>query len=96
MLMLGKPFSAESAQAFGIVNDVISPDQVIEIALTNAKALAALRLTKKLMKQHQTESIAHHINVEGELLEQALSSPEANETFAAVMEKRKPDFSRVD
>ena len=101
MLMLGKPFSAETAQAVGIVNDVVSPDQVIEIALTIAKTLAALpstalRLTKKLMKQPQAEAIAHHINVEGELFEQALSSPEANEAFTAVMEKRKPNFSQFD
>ena len=101
MLMLGKPFSPEHAQAVGIVNDVVSPDQVIEVALANAKALAtrppeALRSTKKLMKQFQAESLAHHINVEGKQFAQALSSLEAQEAFTAFMEKREPDFSQFD
>jgi len=101
MLMLGEPFGADKALELGIANGVVAANKVVETALEKAKALAkqppaALRLTKKLMKQGNEIAIAEQINVESEKFGHSLASPEAQEAFTAFMEKRAPDFSKFD
>jgi enoyl-CoA hydratase/carnithine racemase len=52
-----------------------------------------VRLTKRLIK-HGAPDVAARIDEEIVLFSERLASPEAQEAFAAFMEKRQPDFSR--
>ena len=99
LLLSGAPFSAEEAARMGLVNGVV--DDPIGHAREQARALArkppaALRLSKTLLRRPHAEAVAATLSEEGRLFAERLASPEAQEAFAAFMEKREPDFSRFD
>ena len=97
-LLLGEAFYAEEALDMGLVTRVLPPHEVAAYAQAQATKLAAkpsesLRVTKALMKQSQpglqgvmVEEIRHFCRL--------LNGPAAKEAIQAVMEKRKPDFSK--
>ncbi len=100
LLMLAEPFGAEQALDYGFVNGVCAPEEVEGLARSKAmilaaKAPAALRLTKKLMKQAQADLIAATMDAELRVFGEQLQGPEAAEALQAFFEKRKPDFSRM-
>lgn len=97
VLMLGEPLSAQQAHAWGLVNALVAPDQVLPRALATAKKLAeraptALRLTKALMKDPAV--LTARMNEEGAHFVKQLQSPEVAEAIGAFFEKRAPDFSK--
>jgi enoyl-CoA hydratase/carnithine racemase len=99
LLLLGQPFTAEKAQAAGIVTEVVPEADLLEYARTAALALAALppesvRMTKALMKRGLAQAVRERMQEELGLFGERLRSPEAREALSAFMEKRKPDFSR--
>ncbi|MBK4733566.1 enoyl-CoA hydratase [Noviherbaspirillum pedocola] len=98
-LMLGEPFSAQEAQAFGLVNRVVGNEELHAFARAQAAKLAALpasslRETKRLMKAAQRDAVSTQMADEGAQFRRMLNAPEAKEAFTAFFEKRKPDFSR--
>ncbi len=98
MLLLGEPLDAATALDWGLVNRVVDDAELMDTAREMAARLAALppqaiRLTKRLIK-HGVPDVAGRIQEEIGLFTERLASPEAQEAFAAFMEKRKPDFSR--
>ena len=99
LLLLGQPFTAEKAQAAGIVTEVVPEGDLLEYARTAALAIAALppasvRMTKELMKRALAPAVRERMQEELGLFGERLRSPEAREALGAFMEKRKPDFSR--
>jgi len=99
LLLLGQPFTAEKAQAAGIVTEVVPEGELLERARQAALALAALppasmRMTKELMKRGLAQAVRERMQEELGLFGERLRSPEAKEALSAFMEKRKPDFSR--
>jgi enoyl-CoA hydratase/carnithine racemase len=99
LLMLGEPFWAEQAVTLGIANAVLPAGDVIDHARRvaerfNALAPAAVRETKKLMKQPGTDAVLRAIAAEVAVFSDRLGSPEAREALAAFFQKRKPDFSQ--
>ena len=101
LLMLGESFTAETARAIGLVNQVVAPEKLLETAMAAARALAAkppaaLRVTKALMKQALVAKVDDAMSREIREFMERLRSPEAKEAFSAFLEKRKPDFSRFD
>ncbi|HTB44256.1 MAG TPA: enoyl-CoA hydratase [Acetobacteraceae bacterium] len=97
MLLLGEPLDAATACEWGLVNRVVDDAALMDTAREMARRLAALppqavRLTKRLIK-HGVPDVAGRIQEEIGLFTERLASPEAQEAFAAFMEKRKPDFS---
>ncbi len=101
ILLLGEPFSAQSALELGVVNAVLPDGQALDHALERCRKLmtqptASLRLTKQLMKRAQQGLIRDTIAFEAEVFRQRLVSPEAREAFSAFFERRKPDFSKFD
>lgn len=95
---LGDVIDAQTAFAWGIVNRVADPEDVLATAHALAQRLAAkspaaLRHTKALMRG-APEDVADRMKAEGVLFSAQLKSPEAKEAFAAFFEKRKPDFSK--
>jgi enoyl-CoA hydratase/carnithine racemase len=100
-LLLGEPFGADEALRMGLVNAVLPADAVVGHARLQADKLvalpaAAVRATKRLMKQGRIEAIDSRMLLEGEEFRERLRSPEAREAFAAFFERRRPDFSRFD
>lgn len=98
LLLLGEPLDAATALEWGFVNRVVDDAALMQTAREMAGRLAALppeavRLTKRLMK-HGEPSVAGRIAEEIGIFSERLGSAEAQEAFAAFMEKRKPDFSR--
>lgn len=98
LLLLGEPLDAETALAWGLVNKVTEPEDLMPAARDYAGRLAALppramQRSKHLIRNGRPD-VAGRIEDELALFREQLRSPEAAEAFAAFMEKRKPDFSR--
>jgi enoyl-CoA hydratase/carnithine racemase len=98
-LLLGEPFSAETALELGLLNRVVAPGQCNALAQAQASKLAAkplpsLMVTKQLMKAPQQEAVRRQIDEEAAHFARLLPAPAAREAMTAFMEKRKPDFSR--
>ena len=96
-LILGEPFDAETARAYGIVTHIV-PDDALETkvaalaARIAAKPPEAVRLTKRLIRS-EGGSVAARIAEEGRAFADRLQSAEAREAFQAFFEKRPPNFS---
>ena len=100
-LLLGEPFDANEAANVGIVNRVLSAEEVGDFAFAQARKLAALppaslKATKALMKNGHTDEISAQMAKESVYFANMLTAPEAKEAFTAFFEKRKPDFSRFN
>lgn len=99
VLLLGEPFDAAAASELGLVTEVVAPGEVMNVAMSTARKLAALpsasvRLTKELMKRGLRQGIDEQMAVELEHFAERLDSPEAKEAMTAFFEKRRPDSSR--
>ncbi|MDE2402836.1 MAG: enoyl-CoA hydratase [Burkholderiales bacterium] len=98
-LLLGEAFYAEEALDMGLINRILPPHEVAAYAQAQALKLAAkpsesLRITKALMKQPLTQLPAVMQEEFGHFA-RMLRGPAAMEAISAVMEKRKPDFSKL-
>jgi enoyl-CoA hydratase/carnithine racemase len=99
-LLMGEPFMAEAALEVGLVNRVVPPTEANNIALAQARKLAAkpmtaLIATKRLMKKGQAALVQQQMEDEADTFGRMLREPAAKEAFGAFMEKRRPDFSKV-
>lgn len=97
MFALGEKLSGVEAVRLGLANAAVPADQLAETALTAARALTqrppeALRLSKRLMRD--AETYARIMEVEGAQFMARLRSPEAQEAFAAFLQRRTPDFTK--
>jgi len=98
-LLLGEKLSASKAREHGIINDVFPDADLQDLAWAKALQLAAqppgaVRLSKRLMKQHALQVLPEVMMTEGREFGQRLTCEEAGEAFSAFAERRKPDFSR--
>ena len=99
-LLLGEPFTAETALEVGLVNRIVPPSQANALAQQQARKLAtkplpSLMETKRFMKASNAPLLAARMIEEGASFGRMLNEPAAREAFTAFMEKRKPDFSVV-
>lgn len=99
MLGLCEPMLGREAAACGIANAALPSVEVEPKARAAAHALAqkapeALRLTKSLMRDRA--GLTKQMKTEGAIFAERLKSAEAAEAFAAFMQKRPADFSKLD
>ena len=99
--MLGEPFTTEEALQAGIVTEVVDGHPVLKAAMDTARQLGerpagALRTTKQLLKAQHRAAIAAALSEERAAFARLLGEPAAREAMSAVLEKRKPDFSKLD
>lgn len=99
LLVLGGPFDAETGVELGLVNQIVTPEQLQQRTMQLAEEVAALapeavRQSKALLKQNMHDQLQQVIQAEGELFAARLHSAEAQEALQAFIEKRSPDFSR--
>ena len=101
LVLLAEPFSAQKAQEYGLINEVLPDNQYQAHALEKARRLAslppnALRTTKALLKRWNQDEITKVIPAEFETFLPLLGKPEALEAINAFVQKRKPDFSKFN
>ncbi len=99
LMLLAEPFSAQRAYELGIVNRVVSGDQLLSTVNAAAQTLAekpagAVQTAKQMMKQHLRADLDRVIREEVLAVGAQLESPEADEALSAFLQKRKPNFSR--
>ncbi len=99
LLLLGEPFTAETARELGIVNEVLPSNDLLARARARCRELAsrppeALRLAKELMRAPYKSTLTEAMQKEGIAFIQRLASDEVAEAITAFFEKRAPDFSR--
>jgi enoyl-CoA hydratase/carnithine racemase len=100
LILLGAPVDARRAAGLGLVTQVVSDKDVLAKATETARKLAAkparaLQASKRLMKQPFLEQIKAAMKAENEAFSAQVRSEDAKEAFAAFLEKRKPDFTRI-
>ena len=99
-LFFGEPIKADAALAMGLVNRIVSVNEVNALAQVQARKLASKPMSslleiKRLMKKGQAKLLIEQMAEESASFARMLQEPAAKEAFTAFMEKRKPDFSRV-
>jgi len=98
LLLLGDSFNAQEAERFGLISQLVEPDQLEPatqqvIAKLRALPAAALRATKALLQSDSGRTL-HRIDQELSVFKERLTSPELKEAATAFLEKRQPDFSK--
>jgi enoyl-CoA hydratase/carnithine racemase len=99
MMLLGDAIDAQHAHAFGFVNHIVEPDQLLLTARAlagriTAKPPNALRAIKQLVKS-QTTTIQDRMDEENAALALRIVSPEGKEAISALIEKRPPNFAQT-
>ena len=101
LLMLGEAFTSDEALKVGIVTEVVEGNVLLETAMAMARQLGerppgALRTTKQLLKAQHRAAITAALAEERAAFARLLGEPAAREAMSAFLEKRKPDFSKLD
>lgn len=97
LMLTNRRLSAQEALDWGIVNQVVPDDQVMEAAMGLAAKLAAgptgaFGVTKRLVTGSGTESLETQMELEGRAISASAGTPNGQEGIAAFLEKRKPTF----
>lgn len=102
LMLLGEPFSAETAQALGLINRIVAEGEALATARQLAGTVislppeAALQ-TKALIRRTSTgstDTLAERLAEESVLFTERLASGEFREAATAFFEKRPADFSK--
>ena len=91
-LLLSEPIHAADALAMGLATRLLPPDEVFDFACAQAARFAALppaavRETKRLMKQSDTAGVARQIQDEAAVFAGLLHSDEAKAAFRAFVNR---------
>lgn len=99
IIMLGEPFDADRAQGWGLVNRVVSDDDLDNevarvVAVLRTKSPNALRLAKNLIDRGWDGSLEAIMRRETAASVAASQSADAQEAAAAFAEGRLPNFAQ--
>ncbi len=97
LLLSGKPWSAENAASWGMVNRVCEPASLVAEAIATAKTIAenapvAIRQAKRSIHHGLSLSLADGLLFEIEAYNRMVPTEDRREGVAAFSEKRKPRF----
>lgn len=97
ILMTGKPFTAEQADSYGLVNAVLEPAEVLVKALETAEAIAgnaplSVRQIKKSVRYGGQMELRTAFRFEIEAYNHLIGTEDRLEGVAAFNEKRKANF----
>lgn len=94
----GEPVSAEFAERWGLVSQIVAHDEVQDVALATAREVAkaaplALALAKKAVVSTSGRELSEAFAMEEALGAEAMTTEDAREGPLAFMEKREPRWS---
>jgi len=99
LMFFGEDISAEEALGLGLVNKVVSHDELMSCVLAAAGKLIppngpamAVRLTKRLLNRQLLQDIQRALDDENTALNQAMKSEDFTEAVTARVEKRNPVY----
>ena len=97
MTFTGKPINAQKALSWGMVNQVVEPDQVLEEALRLARQIAvnpayAIRMSKQLLKESEKSELTSLLQLSASLQALAHHTADHDEAVNAFLESRDPQF----
>ncbi|MGK2913747.1 MAG: enoyl-CoA hydratase/isomerase family protein [Porticoccaceae bacterium] len=97
MALLNRVLTAREALNWGLVNQVVADDELLDTALALARKLAAgpttaYGETKRLILSGATESLESQMEKESRAISALAGSHDGREGVAAFVEKRKPVF----
>lgn len=95
--LLSETWSAETAMDHGLVNRIVSADELAEIAIATAEKLAAgptkaLGETSRLLKAGMHTGLSEQLRHEAEAINQLLHTDDAWEGVTALLQKRPANF----
>jgi len=98
ILLTGRPFSAENAYQWGMVNRLCEPGSVVQEAIETATAIAgnapiSIRQAKRSMHYGVNMSLADGMLFEIEAYNRMVPTADRREGIASFNEKRKPVFN---
>jgi len=98
LILAARPFSAEEALAWGVVNRLCPPGRVVAEALEAAGRIAALaplavRQAKRAMREGLHRDLASAMQIEIDAYNRLVGTEDRREGLRAFNEKRKPKFS---
>lgn len=97
MAFTGDPISAETALAWGLVSQVVPPEELMAAARALAGRVAAnppgvLRMTKRLIREGQHQRLDSLLELSAAMQALAHHTDDHSEAVAALLEKRAPEF----
>lgn len=102
MLLTGKPITASEAMSWGLISDITTNSQeTLPAAIELAKSInecspTAVSVTKRLLHQGLQADIFSGLTLEQHAFWGVFSFPDRKEGMNAFLEKRKPNYQRVD
>lgn len=99
MLLTGAMFSGREAAGIGLVSEAAPADEVVGIAMTIARDIAtnvapvSAALSKQLLWSGLTSGLDEMIRVEGAIIADMATSPDAAEGVRAFFERREPQWT---
>lgn len=97
MAFTGEPINASTALAWGLVSDVVHPEQLLDAALSLARRVAAnppdaLRMTKTLIREGQQQSLESLLELSAAMQAIAHHTADHHAAVTALLDKRPPRF----
>jgi enoyl-CoA hydratase/carnithine racemase len=98
MILLGKRFKARAAQAYGLLHQVVPPDELDETVASLADKFQRLPprtvgIAKRIINSGYNLSMREGQNLEIDALAELLDSPDLREAIESYSKKRRPQFS---
>lgn len=98
MFFTGDRYSADQAQAMGLVSKVVEEDALLDEALALAARIAAnpvraLRLTKRLLREAQNQGPLEMLELSAAYQAIAHETADHREAVSALIEKRGPNYT---
>jgi enoyl-CoA hydratase len=98
LIFTGKLINAEEAEKIGLVNQVVAQDQLMQVTMEMARAIAAnsptaVKYSKSAINRGIETDIETGSIIEKDLFGLCFACPEQKEGMTAFVEKRKPNFS---
>jgi enoyl-CoA hydratase len=97
LILSGLPFSAEEAERWGLVNRVLSPEDLLQATIAMADRIAgngpiSVRQAKQAIHRGLQMSLADGLAFEIEAYNRLIPTADRREGVLAFNERRKPDF----